>query len=67
MGEQGVLDKMEVRIPFNTLKPGYEKHRDEYIKAATRVLDSGWYVLEMKLRCLRKNFPPGWGSITALA
>jgi dTDP-4-amino-4,6-dideoxygalactose transaminase len=56
MGEQGVLDKMEVRIPFNTLKPGYEKYRDEYIKAATRVLDSGWYVLGNEVEMFEKEF-----------
>ena len=56
MGEQGVLDKMEVRIPFNILKPGYEKYRDEYIKAATRVLDSGWYVLGNEVEMFEKEF-----------
>lgn len=47
---------MEVRIPFNTLKPGYEKYRDEYIKAATRVLDSGWYVLGNEVEMFEKEF-----------
>lgn len=47
---------MEVRIPFNTLKPGYEKYRDEYIKAVTRVLDSGWYVLGNEVEMFEKEF-----------
>ena len=36
---------MGYKIPFNNLKPGFHAHREEYIEAAIRVLDSGWYVL----------------------
>ena len=45
-----------MRIPFNTLKPGYEKYRDEYLEAATRVLDSGWYTLGHELEAFEKEF-----------
>ena len=45
-----------MQIPFNTLKPGYEKYRDEYIEAATRVLDSGWYTLGHELEAFESEF-----------
>lgn len=45
-----------MQIPFNTLKPGYEKYRDEYLEAATRVLDSGWYTLGRELEAFEKEF-----------
>jgi len=50
---------MEMKIPFNTLKPGYEKYRDEYIQAATRVLDSGWYVIGKEVEAFESEFA-GW-------
>lgn len=48
-----------MQIPFNTLKLGYEKYRDEYLEAATRVLDSGWYTLGHELEAFEKEFA-GW-------
>lgn len=45
-----------MQIPFNTLKPGYEKYRDEYLEAATRVLDSGWYTLGHELEAFENEF-----------
>ena len=48
-----------MQIPFNTLKPGYEKYREEYLEAATRVLDSGWYTLGHELEAFEKEFA-GW-------
>lgn len=45
-----------MQIPFNTLKPGYEKYRDEYLEAATRVLDSGWYTLGHELEAFEREF-----------
>ena len=45
-----------MQIPFNTLKPGYEKYRDEYLEAATRVLDSGWYTLGRELEAFESEF-----------
>lgn len=50
---------MEMKIPSNTLKPGYDKYRDEYIQAATRVLDSGWYVLGKEVEAFESEFA-GW-------
>ena len=47
---------MDLNIPFNTLKPGFEKYRDEYIKAVTRVLDSGWYVLGKEVEAFESEF-----------
>lgn len=47
---------MKTEIPFNTLKPGYQKYREEYIAAATRVLDSGWYVLGNELKMFEQEF-----------
>jgi len=44
------------KIPFNTLKPGFKKYRDEYIQAATRVLDSGWYVLGKEVEAFESEF-----------
>lgn len=48
-----------MRIPFNTLKPGYKKYREEYLEAATRVLDSGWYTLGHELEAFEDEFA-GW-------
>ena len=45
-----------MQIPFNTLKPGYAKYRDEYLEAATRVLDSGWYTLGHELEAFEREF-----------
>lgn len=45
-----------MQIPFNTLKPGYAKYRDEYLEAATRVLDSGWYTLGHELEAFESEF-----------
>lgn len=49
-------------IPFNTLKPGYDKYRHEYIAAATRVLDSGWYVLGSEAEAFENEFSRWVGS-----
>lgn len=47
---------MTTKIPFNVLKPEYERHRAEYIAAATRVLDSGWYVLGTEVEAFEREF-----------
>lgn len=52
----GYIREKIMQIPFNTLKPGYEKYRDEYLKAATRVLDSGWYTLGHELEAFEHEF-----------
>ena len=51
-----------MQIPCNTLKPGYEKYRDEYIAAATRVLDSGWYILGNELKAFEREFASWLGA-----
>lgn len=48
--------RVVMQIPFTILKPGYEKYRDEYIEAATRVLDSGWYTLGHELEAFENEF-----------
>ncbi len=45
-----------MQIPFTILKPGYEKYRDEYLEAAMRVLDSGWYTLGHELEAFETEF-----------
>ena len=44
-------------IPCNALKPGFDKYRDEYVAAAERVLDSGWYVLGHEWKLSNENSP----------
>lgn len=45
-----------MQVPFCSLKPGYEKYRDEYLAAVTRVLDSGWYILGRELEAFESEF-----------
>ena len=45
---------MEVKA--NLLKPGFELHKQEYIDAATEVLESGWYVLGPKVKAFEEQF-----------
>lgn len=45
-----------MQIPFNSLKPGYERYREEYIAAVTRVMDSGWYILGEELSSFEQEF-----------
>ena len=52
----GYIREKIMQIPFNTLKPGYAKYRDEYLEAATRVLDSGWYTLGHELEAFEREF-----------
>jgi len=51
-----------MKIPCNALKPGYEKYRDEYIAAAMRVLDSGWYVLGKEVEVFESEFSAWTGT-----
>lgn len=52
----GYIREKIMQIPFNTLKPGYAKYRDEYLEAAMRVLDSGWYTLGRELEAFESEF-----------
>jgi dTDP-4-amino-4,6-dideoxygalactose transaminase len=51
-----------MNIPFNTLKPLYEAHGEEYREAAVRVLDSGWYVLGKEVAAFEEEFAAFMGS-----
>ena len=51
-----------MNIPGNTLKRGYDHYRDEYIKKATEVLDSGWYVLGPEVDAFENEFAAYNGS-----
>lgn len=51
-----------MKIPCNTLRPGYTKYRDEYLEAVTRVMDSGWYVLGNELDGFENEFSKWQGS-----
>ena len=44
------------RVPFNQLKPLFDKHRDEYEKAALEVLRSGSYILGEQVEAFEKEF-----------
>lgn len=45
-----------MKVPFNTLQPGYRKFRTEYLDAVTRVMDSGWYILGEELKSFESEF-----------
>jgi Predicted pyridoxal phosphate-dependent enzyme apparently involved in regulation of cell wall biogenesis len=44
------------RVPFNQLKPLFDKHRDEYEKAALEVPRSGSYILGEQVEAFEKEF-----------
>ena len=44
------------KIPFLDLKAINARHRDELVAAATRVIDSGWYVLGSEVEAFEKEF-----------
>lgn len=43
-------------MPFNVLRPQYLKYKEEYDKAVSEVLDSGWYILGDKTSSFEKEF-----------
>jgi len=49
-------------IPFSTLKPLYERHKEEYDEAALRVLRSGWYIMGKELEAFETAFSAYIGS-----
>lgn len=51
-----------MQIPFCALKPSYEKYRKEYLAAASRVLDSGWYILGEELQAFEDEFASWLGT-----
>lgn len=51
-----------MKINFNQLDRGYEKYKEEYQKAATSVLGSGWYVLGKEVQRFEESFKDFIGS-----
>jgi dTDP-4-amino-4,6-dideoxygalactose transaminase len=49
-------------IPFLDLKVINEQHRQALISAATRVIDSGWYVLGQEVRAFEQEFASYCGT-----
>ncbi len=49
-------------IPCNALKPGFDMYRDEYVAAAVRVLQSGWYVLGHEVEVFEREFASYLGA-----
>lgn len=49
-------------IPFNTLKPQFDRYAEEYLAAAHRVLESGWYVLGPELAAFESAFAAYLGA-----
>ena len=51
-----------MNINFNQLDRGYTKFKDEYDKAAIRVLESGWYIMGKEGEKFENNFKEFIGS-----
>lgn len=49
-------------ISANTLTPGYLKHREEYLSAVKRVMDSGWYILGKEVESFENEFAAWLGA-----
>jgi dTDP-4-amino-4,6-dideoxygalactose transaminase len=49
-------------IPFLDLKAINQQHRQALIEAATRVIDSGWYVLGQEVKAFEQDFAAYCGS-----
>jgi dTDP-4-amino-4,6-dideoxygalactose transaminase len=43
-------------IPFNNLKPAYDRHREEYEAAVRRVFTRGWFILGPELEAFEHEF-----------
>ncbi|ECZ7065566.1 aminotransferase, partial [Salmonella enterica] len=43
-------------IPFLDLQKSNARYKDELIKAATRVIESGWYISGSELNAFEENF-----------
>lgn len=51
-----------MKVDFSRLDRSYYKFRDEYLKAATEVLDSGWYILGERVKLFEEQFADFIGS-----
>ncbi|WP_438012706.1 DegT/DnrJ/EryC1/StrS family aminotransferase [Psychrobacter raelei] len=49
-------------IPFLDLKAVNQQYRDELVAAATRVIDSGWYITGSELESFEQNFAQYCGT-----
>lgn len=49
-------------IPFLDLKAVNQQYRDELVAAATRVIDSGWYITGSELETFEQNFAKYCGT-----
>lgn len=55
-----------MKIPFLDLQPITARQREELIAAATRVIDSGWFILGAELEAFEKEFAEWNGSAHAI-
>lgn len=53
-------------IPFLDLKPINAQYRQELIDAATRVIDSGWYILGQEVKAFEAEFARSCGAVHAV-
>ncbi len=51
-----------MKINFNQLDRGYQKYKDEYDKAAIKVLESGWYISGKQVQKFEEDFASFIGS-----
>jgi dTDP-4-amino-4,6-dideoxygalactose transaminase len=54
--DAGCIDAVPVEVPFLDLRAINARHADELQAAATRVIDSGWYVLGAELAAFECEF-----------
>ena len=45
-----------MKISSNRLDRGFNQYRDEYVRKATEVLESGWYILGPEVENFEKEF-----------
>ena len=50
------------KIQANRMDLGYQRYRDEYLKKAIQIMDSGWYVLGQEVELFVKEFAEYTGS-----
>ncbi|MEG2248978.1 MAG: DegT/DnrJ/EryC1/StrS family aminotransferase, partial [Akkermansia sp.] len=54
------------KIPFLSLQDINNQYREELVAAATRVIDSGWYIMGNELEQLEHSFAQWNGSKHAI-
>lgn len=53
-------------IPFNSLKPQHDALREQLVTAATRVIDSGWFILGEEVAAFEAEFAAKVGATHAV-